>query len=153
MHSICSRAASSNDLIALGDTTEHDERYLRTTEYTQIIPAALEGEGATELRGKFYSVSNLKMTPPLPPELFPEILISGSSEAGMAAAKALGATAIRYPQSAEFEAAERAALATGTECGIRVGIIARADERGSMARSRARGSRRIAAGRSPIRSR
>ncbi|MBX9775272.1 MAG: LLM class flavin-dependent oxidoreductase [Xanthobacteraceae bacterium] len=116
-----------NDLIALGDTTEHDDRYLRTTEYTQIVRRLLEGRGAADLRGKFYSVSNLKMTPPLPAELFPEILISGSSEAGMAAAKAIGATAIRYPQSAEFEEAERAALATGTECGIRVGIIARED--------------------------
>jgi alkanesulfonate monooxygenase len=117
-----------NDLIALGDTTEHDDRYLRTTEYTQIIRRLLEGDGATELAGKYYSVKNLKMTPPLAPELFPEILISGSSPAGMAAAKAIGATAIRYPQPAEFEAAERDALATGTKCGVRVGIIPREDE-------------------------
>jgi alkanesulfonate monooxygenase len=116
-----------NDLIALGDTTEHDDRYLRTTEYTQIIRRLLEGNGVTELKGKYYSVANLKMTPPLPAELFPEILISGSSAAGMAAAKAIGATAIRYPQPAEFEAAERDALATGTKCGMRVGIVARDD--------------------------
>lgn len=117
-----------NDLIALGDTTEHDDRYLRTTEYTQIIRQLLQGNGATELKGKYYSVANLKMTPPLPAELFPEILISGSSAAGMAAAKAIGATAIRYPQPAEFEAAERDALATGTKCGMRVGIVAREDD-------------------------
>jgi alkanesulfonate monooxygenase len=116
-----------NDLIALGDTTEHDERYLRTTEYTQIIKRLLQGDGATELTGKYYSVKNLKMTPPLAPELVPEILISGSSVAGMNAAKAIGATAIRYPQPAEIEAAERDALATGIKCGIRVGIIARED--------------------------
>jgi alkanesulfonate monooxygenase len=127
-----------NDLIALGDTTEHDDRYLRTTEYTQIIRRLLEGGGATELKGKFYSVANLKMTPSLPPELFPEILISGSSEAGMAAAKEIGATAIRYPQPAEFEEAERAALATGTECGIRVGIIARPDGEEAWRIARAR---------------
>lgn len=114
-----------NDLIALGDATEHDDRYLRTTEYTQIVRQLLEGGGPAELKGKFYSVANLKMTPPLAPDLFPEILISGSSAAGMAAAKAIGATAIRYPQPVESEEAERAALATGAECGIRVGIIAR----------------------------
>ena len=45
----------------------------------------------------------------------------------MAAAKAIGATAIRYPQPAEFEAAERDAFASGTRCGMRVGIIARED--------------------------
>jgi len=117
-----------NDLIALGDTTEHDDRYLRTTEYTQIIRRLLEGDGATELTGKYYSVTNLKMTPPLAPELFPEILISGSSAAGMAAAKAIGATAIRYPQPAKFEAAERDAIATGIKCGVRVGIIAREND-------------------------
>ena len=116
-----------NDLIALGDTTEHDDRYLRTTEYTQIIKRLLKGDVTTELTGKFYSVTNLKMTPPLPPEFFPEILISGSSAAGMAAAKAISATAIRYPQPAEFEAAERDALATGVKCGVRVGLIARED--------------------------
>jgi alkanesulfonate monooxygenase len=116
-----------NDLIALGDTTEHDDRYLRTTEYTQIIRRLLEGDAATKLAGKYYSVANLKMTPPLPPELFPEILISGSSAAGLAAAKEIGATAIRYPQPAEYEAAEHDALSTGIKCGIRVGIVARAD--------------------------
>jgi alkanesulfonate monooxygenase len=33
-----------NDLIALGDTTEHDDRYLRLTEYTQIIKGLLASE-------------------------------------------------------------------------------------------------------------
>ena len=117
-----------NDLIALGDTTEHDDRYLRLTEYTQIIRRLLEGDGAIELAGKYYSVKNLKMTPPLPPQLFPEILISGSSTAGMACAEAIGAIAIRYPQPAEFEAAEREAVATGIKLGVRVGIIAREDD-------------------------
>ena len=116
-----------NDLIALGDTTAHDDRYLRTTEYTQIVRRLLQGDGATELAGTYYSVANLRMTPPLAPEHFPEILISGSSEAGMAAAKEIGAIAIRYPQPAEFEAAERDAIASGIKCGMRVGIIARDD--------------------------
>ncbi len=116
-----------NDLVALGDTTEHDDRYLRTVEYTRIIRQLLEG-GATEFKGKFYSVKNLKLMPLLAAELFPEILISGSSPAGMTAAKAIGATAIRYPQPAEFETAERDALASGTKCALRLGIIAREDE-------------------------
>jgi alkanesulfonate monooxygenase len=118
-----------NDLIALGDTTAHDDRYLRTTEYTHIIRKLLQGDGPAELAGKYYAVANLKMTPPLAPEHFPEILISGSSEAGMAAAKEIGATAIRYPQPSESEAAERDAIASGIKCGIRVGIIARDDNK------------------------
>ena len=117
-----------NDLLALGDPTEHDDRYLRLIEYTQIISRLLEGNSSMELAGRYYSVKNLKMTPPLPHELFPEMLISGSSAAGMAAAAAIGATAVRYPRPVEFEAAERDAIATGVKCGARVGIIAREDE-------------------------
>ncbi len=114
-----------NDLVALGDTTPHDDRYLRTTEYTQIMRQLLSDREPVSFTGKYYSVKNLKMTPRLPAELFPEILISGSSDAGMAAAKAIGATAIRYPQPVESEAADRAALSSGVECGIRVGVISR----------------------------
>jgi alkanesulfonate monooxygenase len=114
-----------NDLIALGDTTDHDDRYLRTTEYTLIIRRLLQGDVVTEQSGRYYAVKGLKMTPPLAPELFPEILISGSSAAGIAAASAIGATAIRYPQPAEFEAAESESLSAGIKCGVRVGIVAR----------------------------
>jgi alkanesulfonate monooxygenase len=114
-----------NDLMALGDTTDHDDRYLRTTEYTLIIRRLLQGDVVTEQSGRYYAVKGLKMTPPLVPGLFPEILISGSSAAGMAAARAIGATAIRYPQPAEFEATERDALSVGIKCGVRVGIVAR----------------------------
>jgi alkanesulfonate monooxygenase len=117
-----------NDLIALGDTTAHDDRYQRTTEYTHIIRSLLSGDGPTERTGKYYSVANLKMNPPLASEHFPKILISGSSEAGMAAAREIGATAVRYPQPAESEAEDRDAIASGVTCGIRVGIIARDDD-------------------------
>jgi alkanesulfonate monooxygenase len=114
-----------NDLIALGDATEHDERYLRLTEYTLVIRRLLENDAPVALTGRYYSVKNLLMTPPLPRGMFPEIFISGSSAAGMAAAAAIGATAVRYPRPAEFETAEREAIATGVQCGARVGIIAR----------------------------
>jgi alkanesulfonate monooxygenase len=60
--------------------------------------------------------------PPLAPELFPGIFVSGSSEAGVAASRAIGATAIKYPKPASEEE-----IHTGDslECGIRVGIITR----------------------------
>jgi alkanesulfonate monooxygenase len=68
------------------------------------------------------------MTPPLPQELSPTFFVSGSSAAGIAAAAAIGAVAVRYPQPAEFEAEERDTVATGVKCGARVGIIAREDD-------------------------
>jgi alkanesulfonate monooxygenase len=111
-----------NDLLALNDETPHDDRYVRTVEYTKIMTALLESAEPVTFEGKYYKVSNLKMTPPLPPELFPGILISGSSDAGLAAAREIGATAVKYPKPpGEEEEGE------GVDSGVRVGIIARED--------------------------
>jgi len=113
-----------NDLIALDDHTPHDDRYVRTVEYTQILKLLLAGGEPVTFSGKYYKVANLKMTPALPPELFPGVLISGSSEAGLAAAEAIGATAVRYPKPPGEESDED--RPTGTiDYGVRVGIIAR----------------------------
>jgi alkanesulfonate monooxygenase len=111
-----------NDLVALGDETPHDERYERTVEYTQVIKGLLGGEEPVTVDGRYYSVANLKLTPALPPELSPGILISGSSEAGLAAAQAIGATPVKYPKPpGEEEEGE------GEGAGVRIGIIARDD--------------------------
>ena len=115
------------DLMALGDDTPHDDRYLRMTEYMQIIWGLLKGDASVDFAGKYYSVKKLKLAPPMPAELLPPVLMSGSSAASLASAKTLGATAIRYPQPPEFEAEERDAIATGVKCGARVGIITRED--------------------------
>jgi alkanesulfonate monooxygenase len=109
-----------NDLTALNDPTPHDSRYERLAEYTTIIRQLLESDRPVTFRGAFYQVENLKMAPPLARDLFPGLLISGSSEAGLAAAQRIGATAIKYPKPAGEEE-PRAATATG----IRVGVIAR----------------------------
>jgi alkanesulfonate monooxygenase len=109
-----------NDLVALGDRTEHDDRYARTVEYTQILTALLRGETVT-VDGRWHQVENLRLAPALPPELMPEVLISGSSPAGRAAAEEIGATPIRYPERLD----ETSDSPTGG--GVRMGIIARDD--------------------------
>lgn len=116
-----------NDLLALNDNTPHDERYIRLTEYTQIMRQLLESPQGVTFEGKYYKVDNLKMTPALPEELLPGILISGSSEAGLQAAKDIGATAIKYPQRTNDEAKIQQEQESVNEIssGIRVGIIAR----------------------------
>jgi alkanesulfonate monooxygenase len=112
-----------NDLTALGDATPHDRRYERLAEYVHVIRKLLEGDTVT-FEGEFYRADKLKLAPPLPPELFPGLLISGSSDAGLAAARTIGATAIKYPKPAREEAAPPNVGAFG----IRVGIIARGRE-------------------------
>jgi alkanesulfonate monooxygenase len=108
-----------NDLTALGDNTPHDERYARTTEYALIMKQLLAGETVT-FAGRHYSVTNLRMTPELAPELQPGFVISGSSEAGLAAAREIGAIAVKYPKRPGDEVSQE-----GEDSGVRVGIVTR----------------------------
>jgi alkanesulfonate monooxygenase len=113
-----------NDLRALGDDTPHDRRYDRLVEFGLIVKRLLEDGGPTTFAGAYYNTRNLRLTPPLPPELAPGLTVAGSSRAGALAAHALDATAVTYPQAAaEFEPppADRR--------GIRIGIIARGNEK------------------------
>ncbi len=130
-----------NDLLALADPTPHDRRYERLTEYTTIIQRLLEGAGPVTFEGEFYRVERLELKPALPPELRGEIFVSGSSEAGRGAARALGAIAVKYPQPAEREEAAEPAAARQ---GIRVGVIAREaeEEAWRVAEARFPGDRR-----------
>jgi alkanesulfonate monooxygenase len=113
-----------NDLLALDDPTPHDERYDRLVEYGLIVKALLADDGPVSFDGRYYSVRNLRMRPPLDPELSPGLMLSGSSEAGRRAAAALGAVAVSYPGPAEgIVAAE-----TDGRTGIRIGIVARDDD-------------------------
>jgi alkanesulfonate monooxygenase len=86
----------SNDLVSLDDTVPHDRRYDRVVEYTEIVTRLLTSESAVSFDGEFYRIKNVKLSPRLPAELVPTILMSGSSEASLAAAAKLGATAIKY---------------------------------------------------------
>lgn len=125
-----------NDLAALADDTPHDRRYQRLMEYTLIIKQLLESPAPVSFEGEFYRVRNLKMTPALDPALMPGILVSGSSPAGLEAARAIGATAVKYPRP------PKAYLGTpapeGIGCGVRVGVIARATEAEAWALAEAR---------------
>jgi alkanesulfonate monooxygenase len=112
-----------NDLLALNDTTPHDERYTRLVEYTTIIKLLLSSPDPLTFHGQFYKVDKLKMSPPLAPELFPGILMSGSSDAGLAAAKTVGAVAVQYPKPAKE--CQSIVSPNGLQAGMRVGIIAR----------------------------
>ena len=124
-----------NDLEALNDDTPHDQRYARLIEYTTIVMSLLDGSAPVSFAGEFHAVRNLKLTPALPKELMPGVFVSGSSDAGVAAAAALSATAIKYPKPAGEEEPRRGAAVSP---GIRVGIIARerADDAWEIARAR-----------------
>jgi alkanesulfonate monooxygenase len=62
------------------------------------------------------------LKPPLDPNLLPGIFVSGSSEAGLAAARIIGATAIKYPKP---PGEETTVPNDGIDYGVRIGIITR----------------------------
>jgi alkanesulfonate monooxygenase len=125
-----------NDLVALNDLTPHDKRYERLIEYTKIIKSLLADQNPNTFLGEFYKVNNLRMTPLLAEGLFPGILISGSSQAGLSAARCLGAVPILYAKPAkDFESAP---VNTGTNFGIRLGVMARPTEQEAWKEARER---------------
>jgi len=111
-----------NDLTSLCDDTPHDRRYDRLVEYTTIVKRLVAG-GPVSFEGEFHRVVNLTLTPRVPPELQPRVLVSGSSDAGLAASKKLDALPVQYPAPAGDEAAPGARATRAF--GIRVGIVAR----------------------------
>jgi alkanesulfonate monooxygenase len=115
-----------NDLEALNDMTPHDRRYDRLIEYTAVIKELLASPLAVRYEGEFYKVDKLKMTPPLSPDLCPGIFVSGSSETGLAASRAIGAVAIKYPKPADEY--EGVGVDEAVDSGVRVGIITRKDQ-------------------------
>jgi len=123
-----------NDLLALGDKTQHAERYARVVEYTLLVKRLLQGERVT-FTGRYYNVQNLSLTPALGPELLPGVFVSGSSDAGVEAARAIGATAVKYPKPPHEEISTSADSAG---IGMRVGIIARDDDSQAWKVARAR---------------
>jgi alkanesulfonate monooxygenase len=111
-----------NDLTSLNDTTPHDQRYERLIEYSTIIRLLCASSAGITFEGAFYKISNAKLGPALAPDLQPEFLVSGSSEAGLSAAKAIGAVAVKYPKPPSEEDEVKT---SDSKTGIRIGIIAR----------------------------
>ena len=109
-----------NDLIALGDCTEHDDRYDRIVEYVSIMKFLFDDLEPLSFTGTYFTVKNLAIKPKVPPELIPEVFVSGTSAAGVAAARRIGATSICYPGTPSGETISREGPS-----GIRIGIIAR----------------------------
>lgn len=116
----------ASDLSTLNDTTPHDKRYTRLTEYTFLILELLKGPSPVTFEGQFYRVDKLKMTPAPVPGLLPGVFVSGSSESGLQAARAIGAVAVKYPTPPNECAADPPP--NDLTCGIRLGIIARSEE-------------------------
>lgn len=111
------------DLTAIGDSTPHDQRYERLVAFGEVVQRLVQGDGPLTVDNAFYRTNAVSLVPPVRPDLRPLLFVSGSSAAGMAAARALGAVAVEYPAPAS--AYPQAAAGMTATRGLRVGIIAR----------------------------
>ena len=111
-----------NDLTSLNDLTPHDQRYERVVEYTTVIQRLCGSDAPVSFAGSFYKVDNAKLGPSLSYDLQPRFMVSGSSEAGLNAAKAVGAIAVKYPKP---PSEDTHSPSDDEEVGVRIGIIAR----------------------------
>ncbi|WP_051274750.1 LLM class flavin-dependent oxidoreductase [Cellulomonas sp. URHD0024] len=109
------------DLEALGESLPHDARYDRAVEYATIMRQLLTSPQPVTFDGAYYSVAGLRLETLPAPHLASRFLVSGSSPAGMAAACALSATAIVYPEPPE----QQAPVVSSVPQGLRIGVIAR----------------------------
>ncbi len=118
----------ANDLQALNDTTPHEQRCARLVEYARIVQELLRNDEPVTYDGAFYKVANLRLVPPLPVELQPQVFVSGSSDAGHNAALELGATPIEasIPTSTRGQQPDAAHSKHGY--GVRLGIITDREE-------------------------
>ncbi|MCH8567110.1 MAG: LLM class flavin-dependent oxidoreductase [Balneolales bacterium] len=113
-----------NDLKALGESMEHNRRYDRLIEYSEIIQKLLTTKEGVTYIGEFYQIQNLKLSPEMPEELLPDYYLSGSSDAAKQAAARLGAKLIQYPEPMD-ELKKNGADKTAIIEGIRIGVLAR----------------------------
>lgn len=112
------------DLESLGDNTEHDKRYDRLREYTQIITQLLSSDQGVTFEGEFYNVHNLKLQPSLPEELMPILYLSGSSDAARQTAIQLDAKLLEYPEPSEYYL-DPDNQPEPPSTGVRLGVLAR----------------------------
>jgi alkanesulfonate monooxygenase len=66
---------------AMGDRLSHDERYDRLAEYIQIVKALLGSPRPVTFAGRHYQIDQLQLFPGIPPDMAPEFLLAGQSEA------------------------------------------------------------------------
>jgi alkanesulfonate monooxygenase len=83
-----------------------------------------DGPGPLSFTGSYFTVKNLTIKPRIPAELVPEVFVSGTSAAGVAVARKIGATSISYPGTPSGES-----IIKDISAGIRIGIIAREESR------------------------
>lgn len=118
----CVTGTSKNDLVALDDSIEHDNRYDRLREYIEVVKLLLKGEPVS-FTGNYYKIQDLQLLPKIPDDLFPEFYVAGASGAAKAAAEQIGAVLMVMAKPFERNFNEYPSFVK--QEGVYLGIIAR----------------------------
>ncbi len=109
-------------LQSMDDTLDHDQRYERLGEYTELIWALLTTDGTVTFAGKYYKVNALKLYPPTPKALLPEFFFAGGSDAATTLSRVVNGTQMRMLSPNLHEG-----VVPG-ETGVHFGIVTRQHE-------------------------
>lgn len=122
-----------------GDFLSHDERYERTDEFWSICHALWRGEGPVDFAGAHYRVEGARVnTPFASPRGRPEIYIGGNSQQASDLAIKHADCLLTFPDApARLAERIRPVLASGTEVGLLVTMIAGPTRQEALARARA----------------
>ena len=121
--------------LAYGDVQPHDERYARTGEWLDVVRGMWQG-GRFDHEGKFYTVKNGALTPPLLNARMPGVYFSGASEPALQVAARHADVYLMWIEPIEATKALVARLNTMAAAhgrkpryGVRVDIFARPTEK------------------------
>src|SRR5215467_2847903 len=111
-----------------GDWLSHDERYARTEEFLTVCRAFWEGTGEVNHNGSYYKIQDGRINTPFVSceRAAPEIYVGGNSELANQLAIRHAHCLWRFPDHpARLEQRIRGVVASGTEVGLLVSVIAR----------------------------
>ncbi|MFT0804127.1 LLM class flavin-dependent oxidoreductase [Bacillus swezeyi] len=125
---------SPKELAMDGDFTNHDKRYERTKEFTEILKGVW-GDSTYDYDGQFYKISGAKFKPNPIQKPYPKLYLGGTSEPALQVASELFDTYLMWGEPLEnvkiqIQKVKKKAKRYGREikCGIRINIITATSE-------------------------
>ena len=123
--------AATGELAALGDGLDHDSRYRRLAEFTDIMLNLLASPRPYSFKGEFYHLDRLQITPALPHDLLPRLYVAGQSASRLEVMRRFGALSLQMlPPPGQPPSASPAGA-------LNFGVITRPDKREAVEAARA----------------
>jgi alkanesulfonate monooxygenase len=119
--------AAKSELEHMNEKLDHDERYVRLSEFIKVLKSLLSSNGAVTFNGDYYNYTDIQLTPGISPHLFPDFFVAGSSSSSKNVVMEHADVFITHPEPPEqFQQSFATQLNNpDLRAGIKIGIIAR----------------------------